>query len=83
MHTVTLRINNANALKTLRGLEDKHFISIIDSSDTDLPSLPGAPLSLNEFKTCIKDAGQAPTVSLSEAKERWQQKRKQLQQLIK
>jgi hypothetical protein len=83
MHTIILQINNDNALKTLRDLETKHFISILENSDIDSPSLPGKPLSLNEFKNWIKDAEQTSTVSLTEAKEKWANKKIQLQKLIK
>ncbi len=78
MHTVTVQINNNHAMKTLRSLEDKHFISIIDNSDMDTPALPGMPLSINEFKNWIKNAGQSPTIPLKEAKEKWASKRQQL-----
>ena len=83
MHTITLQINNNDALKTLQALENKHFISILENSDLDSPSLSGEPLSLAEFKSWIKDAEKAPTVSLTQAKEKWANKRKQLQKLIK
>jgi hypothetical protein len=83
MHTITLQINNDSALKTLRNLEEKHFINILENSDLDSPSLPGSPLSLNEFKNWIKDAEKTSTVSLTHAKEKWAGKRKQLQKLIR
>jgi hypothetical protein len=83
MHTITLQINNNNALKTLQTLESKHFISIIDNSELDSPSLPGAALSINEFKNWIQNAEQSTTVSLNQAKEKWASKRKQLQKLTK
>ena len=83
MHTITLQVNNGNALKTLRSLETKHFISILENSNIDSPALPGTPLSLSEFRNWIKDAEQAPTISLNEAKEKWASKRKQLLKLTK
>ena len=82
MHTITIQINNENALKTLRSLENKHFISILDSSELEAPSLPGDPLSLAEFRRWIKDAEKAPTVSLSQAKEKWASKRQKLEKLM-
>lgn len=33
MQTVLVQINNNDAMKTLRDLENKHFISIIESPD--------------------------------------------------
>ncbi|MBC7552689.1 MAG: hypothetical protein H7257_01785 [Taibaiella sp.] len=83
MHTITLQINNNDALETLRALENKHFISIIENSDFDSPSLPGEPLSLAEFKCWINEAEVAPAVSLIQAKEIWAGKKRQLQQLTK
>ncbi len=75
MQTIILQINNDNALKALLDLESKHLISILENSDIDSPSLPGAALSLNEFKNWIKEAEQTSTVSLIEAKEKWAKKR--------
>jgi hypothetical protein len=83
MQTITLQINNSNALKILRELETKHLIRILENSELDSPSLPGSALSLSQFKSWIKEAEQTSTVSLNEAKEKWANKRKQLQRLIK
>ncbi len=83
MHTITLQINNSDALKTLQVLENSHAISILENSDWDSPSLSGEPLRLAQFKNWIKDAENTPTVSLTDAKEKWANKRKQLQQIIK
>jgi hypothetical protein len=82
MHTITVQINNNNALKTLRSLEDKQLISIIDDSEIDSPAIPGAALSLSAFKDWVQGAEKGATVSLTEAKERWAFRRKQLQKLI-
>jgi hypothetical protein len=54
----------------------------LDSSELEAPSLPGDPLSLAEFRRWIKDAEKAPTVSLSQAKEKWASKRLQLEMLM-
>lgn len=83
MHTITVQINNDNALKTLRSLQDKHMISIIEDTEIDSPALPGAALSVSAFKNWIQAAEASPTVSLTDAKERWANKRKQLQKLTK
>jgi hypothetical protein len=70
-------------MKTLHSLEQKHFIRISEDADINSPSLPGSPLSLKVFKSWIADAAQTPSVSLTEAKQQWAGKRKQLQQLAK
>jgi len=83
MQTVTLQINNNAALKTLQELENKHFISIVQKTELDIPSLPGSPLSLIEFRQWVSDAENSSSVSLNDAKEIWASKRKQLRNLIK
>ena len=83
MHTITLQINNNIALKALQSLKTKKFISILEDSEIGSPALPGAALSLTEFKEWIADAEQAPLVSLNDAKQIWADKRKRLQQLTK
>jgi hypothetical protein len=83
MQTVTVQINNNNALKSLEALADKHFVTIIDKTDIDSPALPGKPLSMSEFKSWISRSEKADTVSLSEARSRWVSKRKQLLKLTR
>jgi hypothetical protein len=82
MHTITPKINNEDPLITLQSLENKHFISILDSSELEAPSLPGDSLSLAEFKRWIKDAEKAPTVSILQAKEKWGSKRQKLEMIM-
>jgi hypothetical protein len=82
MQTFTISINNNSALKTLRDLEKKEFISIVENDDTDSPALPGKRQSLSQFKKWIAAAEQAPAVSLEDAKSLWSGKRKQLQKNI-
>lgn len=82
MHTVTSQINNEDPLKTLQYLENKNFMSILDSSAIEASLLPGDPLSLAEFRRWIKDTEKAPTVSLSQAKEKWASKRQKLEKLM-
>jgi hypothetical protein len=47
------------------------------------PALTGNPLSNKEFAAWIKDSENQPTTSLEEAKNRWENKKKQLRQLIR
>jgi hypothetical protein len=51
------------------------------SSNYDSPSLPGVPMSADKFKVWINNAEQEPTISLTEAKEKWASKRKHLKSL--
>ncbi len=83
MQTLTVEINNSTALKTLENLASKHFITIIDKTDLDSPALPGKALTLTEFKNWINAAENAPSVSLTEAKQTWANKRKQLEKLTR
>jgi len=83
MQTFTIAINDNIALEMLRDLEEKHFISIVESDVIDSPAVPGGPLSLNEFKKWINHAEQTSTVSHEEAKSIWKGKRKQLQKSMR
>lgn len=82
MHTITLQINNNDALKTLRTLEDKQLISILDNSELGSPALSGDPMSVAEFKHWIMDAEKTATVSLIQAKAKWANQKKLLQKRI-
>ncbi len=83
MQTLTIAINNSNALKTLQELEEQHFISIVQTEDMDSPAFPGKRLSMSEFRKWIIQAEGLPTISYEDAKSTWASKRKQLQQLTR
>jgi hypothetical protein len=62
------------------------FIKKERSSEPDTllsPSLHADPLTNQEFIDWINQAEAMPTISLEEAKNKWTNKREQLQQLIK
>jgi hypothetical protein len=80
---ITIQVNDTVALKSLRSLEQKRHISIIENAIIDSPSLPGAPISLKAFKAWIAEAENAPTISLQEAKRKWAEKRKRLLKLTR
>jgi hypothetical protein len=83
MQTLTVQVNDQSALKALHSLEEKHLIKIVDDAEWNSAALPGEPLSLKTFKSWIKEAENADTVSLKEAKSKWTGKRKRLQKLIR
>jgi len=83
MQTITVQIKSREAMKALRVLEAKHFISILNNAVHDSPALPGKTLSMMDFRNWITDAETAPAISFDEAKARWAEKRKQLRNLIK
>ncbi len=83
MHTMTLQINDEDALKTLLELERRHYISILENSNTNSPSLPGSPMSQSEFEKLIAEAEQSPLITLNEAKEKWARQKERFQQSIR
>lgn len=83
MQTLTIQITSDSGLKALHALEEKHHIRIVDDANLDSPALPGAQMSLKAFKEWIAKSEEVPTVSLTEAKSKWAEKRKQLQKLIR
>lgn len=46
-------------------------------------ALPGDPMSVKEFKEWVKASESSNSVSLNEAKNRWESQRKKLRQLTK
>ncbi len=83
MQTLTISINNYSAIEVIRLLEKKKDISIIEESNINTMSLAGAATSVDEFRNWINAAEQTPTLSLEEAKLKWDIKRNQLLQHIK
>lgn len=83
MQTLTVQITGNNALKALHALEEKRLIKIVDDNEFESPFLPGEELSIKAFRNWISKTEADPTFDINEAQQKWQQKRKQLQKLIK
>lgn len=83
MKTLTVEVMNENALRLMQDLELNNLIRIIKKPEVDYFSLSGDSISIRDFKKWIKDAENADFVSLSDAKNKWEQKKKQIEKLIK
>ncbi|MBZ0098804.1 MAG: hypothetical protein K8F30_06950 [Taibaiella sp.] len=75
METITLEINDKEALKKLHVLEEKRLITIIRQITVDSPDLKGEPMSIKAFKKWIHVAENTPSISLKDAKAKWAKKR--------
>lgn len=80
MQTILIELKNSKAFEELYNLEKKNFIRIVNE-DFASYSLPGKPINEEEFKAWIEYAENCPTVSLNEAKQQWEAKKKKLQNL--
>jgi hypothetical protein len=88
MQTVTIELTNNNSLKALQDLEHKHLIRIIKKQDPiafrlNSYALPGEPINEEDFKKWVEYAENLPTVSFTEAKQRWATQKKKIQKLIR
>ncbi|MGF1584183.1 MAG: hypothetical protein ACFCUM_02600 [Bacteroidales bacterium] len=83
MQKITIELTNNNSLKALQDLEQKQLIRILNEPDINSYALPGEPISEEDFKKWVEYAEDSPTVSLSEAKQRWATQKKKLQKLIR
>ena len=83
MQTITIELTDINSLKALQELEHKRLIRIINEPDVNSFVLPGETVSEEDFQKWIEYAEAAPTVSLSEAKQRWATQKKKLQKLTR
>lgn len=83
MQTLTIELTDNNSLKALQDLEYKNLIRILKDTDLNSYSLPGEPISQEDFKKWVEYAESSPTVSLTEAKQRWAEQKKKLQKLIR
>lgn len=83
MQTLTIELTDNNSLKALQDLEHKNLIRIVKEPDLNSYSLPGEPISVEDFRKWIEYAENSPTVSLTEAKQRWAAQKKKLQKLIR
>jgi hypothetical protein len=83
MQTITIELTGNNSLKALKDLENKHLIRILNEPDLSSYSLPGEPISIEDFRKWVEYAENSPTVSLNEAKKRWAEQKNTLQKLIR
>jgi hypothetical protein len=83
MQTITIELTNNSSLKALQDLEHKQLIRIVKGPDLNSYALPGEPISEEDFKKWVEYTEDSPTVSLTEAKQRWATQKKKLQKLIR
>lgn len=83
MQTITIELTDNNSLKALQELELKRLIRIVNEPDIDSFALPGEPVSEEDFRKWIEYAENTPTISFSEAKQRWATQKKKLQKLTR
>ncbi len=83
MRTIKVEVKNDNAMKLLHDLEINKMISIVKEAVMDSAALPGHEMSLLYFKQWIHNTENDTMISLTEAKSKWEQKKKQLQNLTK
>ena len=76
MQTIVIELTDSNSLKALQDLERQHIIRI--RNEPDSYSLPGEPISDDDFKRWVDYTESSPTVSLTEAKQRWAAQRNKL-----
>jgi hypothetical protein len=82
MQTILIELKNNKAIEELHNLEEKDFIRIVNE-DFSSYSLPGKPINEDEFRSWVDHAENTPTVSLIEAKQQWEARKKKLQNLIR
>ncbi len=78
MQTVTIQITNENAIKALHYLQEKRFIKILHQKDKSFFALPGKAMSADEFENWIAEAEKCDTISIKDAKTKWERKRNQI-----
>ncbi|MFO7656451.1 MAG: hypothetical protein R6W78_05235 [Bacteroidales bacterium] len=83
MQTLTIELTDNNSLKALQDLEHKNLIRIVKEPDLNSYSLHGEPISIEDFRKWVEYAENSPTVSLTEAKQRWSEQKKKLRKLIR
>lgn len=82
MQTLTIELTGINSLKALQELEDKNLIRIVKEPDLNSYALPGEAISKEDFIKWVKYSEDSPTVSITEAKQRWATQKKKLEKLI-
>lgn len=78
MHTLKIELTGKNSLKVLQELEHKNLIRIVNEPDLNYYSLPGDPLSHEDFNNWVRNAENTPTLGLTEVKNRWAKQKEKL-----
>ena len=79
MQMLTIELTNNNSLKALLELEHKQLIRIIKEPDSNSYALDGELINKEDFRKWVEYAEKSPTLSLTEAKQRWSVQKKKLQ----
>jgi len=83
MQTLTIELIGKDSLKALQNLEQQDLIRIVNEADLNSYSLCGEPISDEDFRNWAEYAGDSPTISLTEAKQRWSNQKRKLQKVIR
>jgi hypothetical protein len=83
MQTLMIELTGKDSLKALHNLEKRDLIRIVNEPNLNSYSLPGEPISDEDFRNWIEYAENAPTVNLNEAKQRWSDQKRKLQKVIR
>jgi hypothetical protein len=78
-----IELKGNKALKALQELEQKQLIRIVKEPDLNSYALPGEAINEEDFKKWIEYTEDSPSISLTEAKQRWEMQKKKLQKLIR
>ena len=82
MEILRIEVKGVEALKELHNLEQNDLIRIIKEPDLNLYSLPGGPISNEDFTNWIEFADNSPTISLIQAKQKWEDQKRILKNFI-
>ena len=82
MEILTIEVKGDEALKELHNLEQNDLIRIIREPDSNLDSLPGGSISNEDFASWIEFAENSPTISLIQAKQKWEDQKRILKNSI-
>jgi len=83
MQTLTIELTGKDSLEALQNLEQRELIRIVNEPDLNSYSLAGEPISDVDFRNWVEYTENSPTISLTEAKQRWSDQRKKLQKIIR
>ncbi len=83
MQMLKIELTGNKALKALQELEHKQLIRIVKEPDLNSYALPGEAINEEDFKKWVEYTEDSPSISLTEAKQRWAIQKKKLQKLIR
>ncbi len=83
MQSLKIELIKDNSLQALQELEEKRLIRIVKEPKSNSYALPRSEIDEEDFKKWVEYIEDSPTISLTEAEQKWAAQKEKLQKLTR